>query len=304
MQYWRSIPPLKALLAVEAAARLGGFSKAATELNVTQSAVSHLVGQAERFLGVRLFERQHRPATLTPEGRRYVDALVSALNIIQAEGRRLQQATRANTVTISCNLAYSIFWLLPRTKLFHQENPDVTVNIVTAFQGLPELTEGVDLAIRFGRGDWQGCHAEFLFREVIGPVASPGYLAGTAPITSPGDLLKHELLHAEADDKTWFDWHQWFGQHAIRCPPGLPGPNFDNHLMMMQAAVAGAGVALGWIGTASDLVRKGQLIELFPHKVEAKGSVYLVRRTDRSATGASLRFSSWLQHSLGESRDI
>ncbi|MBE2277140.1 MAG: LysR family transcriptional regulator [Rhodobacteraceae bacterium] len=300
MQYWRNIPPLKALLAVEATARLGGFSKAATELNVTQSAVSHLVGQAERFLGTTLFERQRRPATLTPEGRRYVASLVPALNAMQAEGRRLQQMKRANTLTISCNLAYSIFWLLPRTKLFHEENPDITVNIVTAFQGLPELTDDVDLSIRFGRGGWPGCHSEFLFREVIGPVASPGYLAGKPPISEPGDLLKHELLHALAEDRSWYDWHQWFDHHAIQHPPNLPGPHFDNHLVMMQAATAGAGVALGWIGTASELVRLGQLVELLPGKIDAKGSVFLVQRSDRPRTDACVRFSRWLMRSLGD----
>jgi len=294
MKYWRSIPPLKAMLAVEAAARLGGFSKAAAELNVTQSAISHLVDQAEHFLGAQLFERQRRPATLTPEGRRYVDALVSGLNILQAEGKRLQQSKDKNTITVSCNLAYANFWLLSRLKHFHDAHPDVTVNMVTAYQGLPDLSGEIDLSIRFGKGAWPGCHADLLFREVIGPVASPSYIEKSPPITGPDDLLGHTLLHARADDKTWYDWNQWFEHCKIRCPANLPGPHFDNHLLMMQAALAGGGVALGWIGTASEFVRLGQLVELLPMKVDAMGSVYLVRRVDRTVSQACLKFSQWL----------
>jgi LysR family glycine cleavage system transcriptional activator len=88
MKYWQHIPPLKAMLAVEATARLGSFSKAASELNVTQSAVSHLVNQAEVFVNTQLFQRQLRPVQLTPEGRRLVDAIVAGLNIIRAKARR------------------------------------------------------------------------------------------------------------------------------------------------------------------------------------------------------------------------
>src|SRR5215471_8898610 len=131
MRYWKHIPPLKALLAVEATARLGSFSKAADELNVTQSAVSHLVGQAEGHLGARLFDRASRPIRLTAEGQRYVNAVISSLDILKAEGQHLRDRHGDTMLTVSCNLGYGNFWLLPKLKSFHDLHPGITVHMVT-----------------------------------------------------------------------------------------------------------------------------------------------------------------------------
>src|SRR5262245_56060364 len=109
-------------------------------MNVTQSAISHLVGQAEDYLGTQLFDRASRPVRLTIEGQRYVGAVVSALNILKAEGQHLQERHGATTLTVSCNLGYGNFWLLPKLKRFHDIHPGITVNMVTTYQGLPELS--------------------------------------------------------------------------------------------------------------------------------------------------------------------
>lgn len=294
MKYWEHIPPLKAMLAVEATARLGSFSKAASELNVTQSAVSHLVSQAEAFVNTQLFQRQQRPVQLTLEGRRFVDAVVAGLNIIKSEGEALQRSANSDTITVSCNLAYANFWLLPRLKEFHDLHPEITVNVVTAYQGLPPLTNGVDLSVRFGSGVWPETVARLLFKEEIVPVASVAYFEALDGVDKPSDLLGRILLHARADDKTWFDWRQWFQHFSVAIPANLPGPVFDNHLMMMQAALAGSGIALGWIGTASEQIRRGQLVELFPERIDAHGGVYLVSRDSTTMNRAAALFADWL----------
>lgn len=294
MKYWEHVPPLKAMLAVEATARLGSFSRAASELNVTQSAISHLVAQAENLLNTQLFVRQTRPVQLTSEGRRYVEAIVSGLSIIRSEGETLQRASKSDTLTVSCNLAYANFWLLPRLKEFHDLHPEVTVNVVTAYQGLPPLTPDIDISVRFGDGDWPECTSHLLFSEEIVPVASASCAESIGRIGSPEELLKLTLLHARADDKTWFDWKQWFQHFGVNVPGGLPGPVFDNHLMMMQAALAGSGIALGWIGTASEQVRRGQLVELLQEKIDAHGGVYLVSREETPWSKAAALFAKWL----------
>lgn len=294
MKYWEHVPPLRVLLAVEATARHGSFSRAAGELNVTQSAISHLVGQAEAFLDTRLFHRQSRPVQLTPEGRRYVDAIVTGLNVIRAEGEHLRNAARADRLTVSCNLAYASFWLLPRLREFHDLHPEITVNVVTAYQGLPPLTDGIDFSVRFGGGEWPDCTAHLLFAEQIVPVASASLAESLGGIAGPADLLGHTLLHARADDRTWFDWQQWFRHFGVVTPASLPGPTFDNHLMMMQAALAGSGIALGWIGTASEQVRRGQMVELLPERIDVSGGVYLVSRHAAVRNRASARFADWL----------
>lgn len=295
MRYWRHIPPLKTLLAVEATARCGSFSKAAAELNVTQSAVSHLVGHAEKYLGARLFDRASRPIRLTLEGQRYVGGLVAGLDILKAEGQHLQDRQAAQTLTVSCNLGNGNFWLLPRLKRFHERHPDITVNLVTTYQGLAELTDGIDVAVRFGKGEWADCHSQLLYRERIVPVASATYLDHASPIRRPKDLLKHTLLHAHAIDKTWFDWNQWFEHFDVVCPATLPGPGFDNHVLMMQAALTGAGVALGWKGTAGDFVRKRQLVEVLSDTIDVDGGLYLVTKRNAYPSRALASFSAWLQ---------
>ena len=294
MRYWKFIPPMKALLAVEATARHGSFSKAAEELNITQSAVSHLVTQAENFLTVPLFDRAGRPIRLTPEGMRYVNAMISSLNLLKAEGQSLQSRKSFNTITIYCNLAYGNFWLLPKLKSFHALHPEITVNMVTAYQGLPELSDGIDVALRFGKGEWPGCTAILLFREQIVPVASARYLERMPPINSPEDLLRHTLLHARAEDKSWFDWSQWFDHYGVKHPTRLSGPSFDNHVMMMQAALTEGGVALGWIGTAREFVRLKQLEEVLEDRLNVDGGVYLVKRADAHPSPELAVFTNWI----------
>lgn len=296
MRYWKFIPPMKALLAVEATARHGSFSKAAEELNITQSAVSHLVSQAENFLTVPLFDRASRPVRLTAEGTRYVNVMISSLNLLKSEGQSLQSRKSSNTITITCNLAYGNFWLLPKLKSFHALHPDITVNMVTAYQGLPELSDGIDVALRFGKGEWPGCNAILLFREQIVPVASARYLERMPPINRPEDLLRHTLLHARAEDKSWFDWGQWFDHYGVKHPTRLGGPSFDNHVMMMQAALTEGGVALGWIGTAREFVRLKQLQEVFEERLDVDGGVYLVRRADAVPSPELRLFTDWITH--------
>src|SRR5690606_13077743 len=108
------------------------------------------------------------------------------------------------------------------------------------------------------------------------------------------DLLDHTLLHARAVDRSWFDWQQWFSHFGVKIRGDLPGPVFDNHLMMMQAALAGSGIALGWIGTASEQVKRGQLVELLPEKIDANGGVYLVSREAMVWNKAAALFADWL----------
>ncbi|WP_206540290.1 LysR substrate-binding domain-containing protein [Leisingera sp. ANG-M1] len=282
MHYWKTIPPLKALLAVEAVARLRSFTRAGEELNTSQSAVSHAVTQAESFLETKLFDRSARPVALTAEGTEYIASLSTCLAQLSADTQALRQRKEDNTLTISCNLAYGNYWLLPRLKGFHAAHPGVQVNMVTAFHGLSTLDPGIDVAIRFGRGSWPGCQSQLLFREQILPVASPGYIAQTGAASSPQDLLRHTLLHARSNDKSWYDWTQWFSYFGVRQSGPLPGPAFDNHLLMMQAALSGRGIALGWIGTATDFLQEGQLVPVLNTPVVLEEGLYAVAR-DRSS---------------------
>lgn len=278
MNYWKTIPRLKSLLAIEAVARLRSFTRAGEELQTSQSAVSHAITEAEQFLETRLFDRSARPVTLTAEGAAYVATLSACLGQLSAETTALRQSKRANTLTISCNLAYGNYWLLPRLKAFHEAHPELQVNMVTTYQGLASMEEGIDVAIRFGRGNWPGLAAYHLFSEQILPVASPVYVAESDVVTTPESLRQHVLLHAHSMDKTWYDWGQWFRHFDVAHTETLPGPTFDNHLLMMQAALSGRGVALGWIGTANEFLREGQLVPVLQQPLVLPTGLYAVTR--------------------------
>lgn len=281
MRYWKYIPSLKSLLALEATARHASFSSAAEELNVSQSAVSHAVTAAETFLGVQLIDRTARPISLTVEGEAYLSTLTGCLNQLAVEGRSLHRARSRNTLTISCNLAYANYWLLPRLKSFHVTYPDRQVNLVTTYQGLASLEDGIDVAVRFGDGNWRDCTSYLLFQERIVPVATPDYVERNQRINKPADLLDHTLLHALSLERSWYDWHQWFEHFDVPPSGNLPGPTFDNHLLMMQAALSGQGVAMGWIGTASDFIRQGQLVKVLDSPVILDAGLYAVVRKKR-----------------------
>ena len=281
MKYWKHIPPLPALLALEAAARHASFSAAAKELNVSQSAVSHAVSSAETFLGAQLFDRTTRPISLTAEGKTYVATLVSCLSQLAAEEKSLRRGRQRHTLTISCNLAYSHFWLFPRLKNFHAAWPDRQVNLVTTYQGLASLDEGIDVAVRFGNGDWPGCTSHLLLKERIVPVATPEYIARTPVVRCPADLKDHVLLHTLSQERSWFDWYQWFDHFDVPLDQGLRGPTFDNHLLMMQAALVAGGVALGWIGTSSELIREGRLVKMLEEPIILDTGLYAVTRNRR-----------------------
>lgn len=292
MRYWRRIPPLKSLLALEAAARHASFTRAAEELNVSQSAVSHAITTAETFLGATLIDRTSRPISLTAEGKAYVATLASCFTQLAAEAETLRRRKTSNVLTISCNLAYGNYWLLPRLKSFHAAHPDLQVNMVTTYQGLASLDEGNDVAIRFGRGDWPGCESRLLFSERIVPVASPDYAERNAAVHRPADLLAHALLHAHSVERSWYNWQQWFEHFGVAMPGPLPGPAFDNHLLMLQAALSGQGIALGWVGTASDFLRQGLLVKVLDAPIVLQEGLHVVVRTRRDERVE--RFLDWI----------
>lgn len=279
-RYWKFIPPLRSLLALEATARHASFSGAARELNISQSAVSHAVTTAEKFLGVQLIDRTTRPISLTADGTAYMATLTGCLNQLMAAGKSLQRSPSHSTLTISCNLATGNYWLLPRLKFFHLAYPNQQINLVTTYQGPALLDDDIDVAVRFGDGNWPDGASHLLFQERIVPVATQEYLDRNPRIGCPADLLDHTLLHALSLERSWFDWYQWFEHFGVAMKGGLPGPSFDNHLLMMQAALSGRGVALGWIGTASDLISQGHLVKALDSPIALSTGIYAVARKE------------------------
>ena len=254
------IPPLKALTVFEAVARNMSFAKAATELNVTPSAVSQQIKSLEKHLSTRLFRRLNRRVLLTEAGEIYHATIASAFSAIAEATARIDANLRPQILVVRSAPSFATKWLLPRLPEFFAANPDIDVRLDASNEKTDFVRETVDLEIRFGRGDWSALHVEALCRERIVPLMSPE-LAKRHSIKAPQDLASGvTLIHSI---KCPISWEMWFAAHKIEHPAALRGPRFDRSYMAIDAARQSFGVALDSNILAQKELDRGELTSPF-----------------------------------------
>jgi len=204
------LPSLRALCAFEAAARLGNFTEAADELNVTQGAISRQVQELERQLTVELFIRAGPKLKLTPTGRMFADNSARALETLRDAVRAAKSRYNASYVTLSMLPSVASKWLAPRLGRFINQHSNIDLRVAASRHLVNFEAEGIDAAIRYGKGKWRGCHAELLATETIFPVCAPAY-ADHHGLIKPSDLAGATLFHADIEE----DWKAWFGGAGI-----------------------------------------------------------------------------------------
>src|SRR5712692_1403121 len=291
------LPSLNGLRAFEAAARHLSFTHAASELNVTQTAISHQIRRLEQELGIRLFVRQNRALALTPEARDYLPGVRAAFNDLRLATDQLLRRDNDHVLTVSTLASLAAKWLLPRLSEFQEANPGIDVRITTS-TGLVDFKSGnVDAAIRYGRGQWPGLRADWLMADELFPVCSPALLAGKKPLRRPEDLADHVLLHSSAGNDD--DWRLWLT--AAGLPANLskqPGASFDIVFMTLQAAIDGLGVAMGRTSYVQDDIAKGRLVVPFKITLPADAGFYLVSPQGRADSPKLAAFRQWLSASV------
>jgi len=286
----RRLPPLNALKAFEAAARNLSFTKAAEELFVTQAAVSHQIKTLEEHLGLKLFLRKNRSLLLTEEGQGYfLDIRDIFTQLIDATEKLLARGAKGS-LTVSLTPSFAIQWLVPRLNLFNEAHPEIDVRIKAQDQDENSLTDDVDVAIYYGRGNWSGIETHKLHTEYMVPLCSPMLLNSTIPMKTPADLQKHVLLH----DMTRRNWKTWMKTAGVRDIKVNQGPIFSHSSMVLQAAVHGQGVALGNSVLAKPDIDAGRLVIPFSHYLESKNAFYLVFRESQSELGKIVSFKNWM----------
>ena len=268
----RRLPPLNALRAYEAAARHLSFTKAAQELNVTQAAISHQVKALEERLGVTLFRRMNRALLLTDEGQGYLPAVREAFDIIDKATARLLAHERTGALVVSCMPSFGAAWLVRRLGHFRAAHPDIDVRLDPSVPLVDFGREDVDIAIRYGSGDWPGLAVDRLMTEDVVPVCSPELLAGSHPLATPGDLRHHTLLHDEGQA----DWRNWLLAAGVEGVDPSRGITFTDSSMVVQAAVAGQGVALARSALAADDLVAGRLVRAFDISLPVEYAYYVV----------------------------
>jgi len=253
------LPSLNALRCFEAAARSGSFSKAAEELNVTQSAVSHQVRQLEQWFGLTLFDRQGRQTVPTPKGQELARSLAEAFDIMGAACRRLQQSDHGPAFTIAALPSFATIWLIPKLSQFFREHPEISVKVVYAFADQKIDFDEVDIAVLWGPGEWEGCRSTRLLPGSTVPICNPIYLEKEGPFDVPQTILGKPLLH----DTDRLDWQNWMRHAGLKHAGPSPGPIFEDFNLLRAAALAGQGIALCPRYLIGDDLATGRLVQLF-----------------------------------------
>jgi LysR family glycine cleavage system transcriptional activator len=284
----RRLPPLNSLRAFESAARHLSFTRAADELAVTQSAVSHQVNALEAWAGVPLFKRQGRAMVLTEAAVKFLPAVSAALDQIALAGRKLQAVDPTHGwLTVAVMPSFAAKWLVPRLADFHEKNPDMDVWIATFEAQTGALGSDIDVAIRYGRGDWPGLSSVRIMSEELFPVCAPRLATG---LKTPADLAQATLLHDELRE----DWGMWFAAAGLTGVDTVRGPGFDDSGLLIQAAIEGLGVALGRSVLVKGDLDAGRLVRPFDVALAAEFAYYLVYPPDLETAPKIETFRTWL----------
>ncbi|RQR59772.1 LysR family transcriptional regulator [Burkholderia sp. Bp9125] len=293
----RKVPSNSALLAFEAAARHGSFARAAEELARTEGAVSRQIGRLEAFLGVALFERIGNRVRLAPNGTRYAVQVRAILDRLERDSLYLMgQPIAGASIDIAAIPTFATRWLIPRLKRFQDMHPNITVHIAERMDPFLLAGSGFDAAIHFEHPAWAGMHLHHLLQEVLVPVCSPGLLADAGANASLDALPR---LHRRQNPDAW----QIYAQEAgIELTNSAIGARYDLHSMLIEAALAGLGVALVprlYVGAE---LEQGRLVARWPDgKAIAKNFCLVLPEPIELSEAPLQAFAKWI---LDEARGL
>jgi len=286
------LPPLIAVRYFEAASRHLSFTKAAQELHVTHSAISHQIKALEEWLGVPLFRRLNRSIVLTEAGQTYVRPVREALEKLGDASRALKSREQSGTLTVSVMPSFAAKFMVPRLGGFRRAHPDIDVRISASERLVDFAREDVDIAVRFGRGTWPGLRIDRLIRETLFVVCSPKLRRGPVPLKAPADLLHHTLMH----DSDWPEsmWVRWLAAAGVKADKLKPALSFNYSNLMIQAAIDGLGVALVQEALVRDDLATGRLIKPFEVNMPSDYAYYIVSPEATAERPKVAAFRNWL----------
>jgi LysR family glycine cleavage system transcriptional activator len=282
------LPPLNTLRLFEASARLLSFKNAAEELSVTPSAVSHGIQTLEQWLGVPLFVRTRRSLVLSDAGAAYYPVVQEALALLSRGSERLAARHGARRLAVSAAPTFAARWLLPRLPQFRERHPEIAVVIDTVQERVDLQSRSVDLAVRMGRGGWQGLFAERILTEQLVPVCSPTLRERVGDIA---DIVAAPLIHVMRVSEEWTAWAEAAGREP---PDPAHGLRFDTLQMAFDAAAAGLGVAMGRKPLVDADLNSGRLVIAWEPVIESATSYWLVGLEARADEPDIQAFRAWV----------
>lgn len=292
------LPPLDLLRGFVAVGRRMSITRAASDLFLTQSAVSRQIHALEKFLGVRLLVRGHRSITFTAEGERLFRSADGAIQQLQDVAGELRMTGRLRPVTISAATGFVVLWLLPRLGRLHQAHPGIDVRISANNQLVDLRNEGIDLAIRYTSERQASPGSTRLFSEVLGPVAAPSLALKS--IRSASAFGKLTLLEFDEPRAPWLHWQTWLDSAGWSGARPAHCLRFNQYDVVIQAAITGQGVALGRLDLVRHLVEDGKLVWLARPQQPARPahSYWLVRAEDPQREDVRV-VAEWIAREVG-----
>lgn len=293
------LPPFKALLSFEATARLGSFTRAADELHVTQGAISRQIALLEEFLSTTLLDRTTRSVSLTKTGEEYLQAVQKALQPLVQTTAEITHWKGKQQITIATSTALASMWLIPRISDFNSQYPDIELRIVALDNPLNSQLNDYDLAIYYLRNPPLHGKSTPLHSEEIVPVCSPGYLDEFGPIQQLSDLQNHTWLTLEESLTHWISWDDWFSKQNL--PPLKPKRriNINNYSMVIQAALSGQGIALGWKNLIDSYLHAKSLVPVVNQTLHTNYKFYIIEQDDELVRHKNIQpLRDWLVNQI------
>ncbi len=287
----QKLPHLNWLKAFEASARHLSFTHAATELNLTQAAISKQVKLLEQYLREPLFERRPRSLLLTKVGAAYLPKVRDGFERLAAGTEEVFGHRRSEVLTLRAPVGFSVNWIAPRLKTFVDRYPHRPIRVVSSVWGDEFDRERVDLDIQYGNGRWPGFKVDRLTWEVHEPVCAPGLIDGPAPIRAPADLAKHRLLHVLGYEEGWGTWLAQAQAPNVNAGQGL---QFDTSLLAFEFAANGGGVALARSSLVGPMLENGRLVRPFDIPAPLNEAFYLMAPDDEVEHPDVPAFREWL----------
>ena len=297
----RQISSPAALFVFEATARHGSFRAAALELNVTQPSISYQIKNLEKHLGTRLFERRGRNIYLTGDGERLFRSVKRGFADIQAGIAEISRSANEDLVTLCSSSSAAAHLILPRYPILQKSLPTIDLNLKIMSRDVDPAAENADFAIWLGDGKWEGLQAWRLFDEVYFPVCAPSLLDPSTRSISIEDLKSCNLLYLKERFRKRDNWQDFFEKAGSPLSQVHERLTFSDQQPLLEAAVSGQGLALGWFGFTDHFVSTGALIKPVDFVVRTNRAFYLVAPDGVRFARTAVKFRDWL---LAEGKEI
>ncbi len=289
------VPSFRGIVVFEAAGRHSSFTAAGVELGMTQAAVSYAIKALENELGLALFEREHRAVRLTEAGRKLHDNCVMGLGLISRSIAEIKPAKTQSHVTLSVSTAFATLWMVPRMQKIRHDLPEIEIRLHTADRDLNIAVENIPLGIRGGRPeDWSRYECKKFAEEEIVAIASPDYLMRKGTPHSPLDLATHHLAHLDEPFRKAASWAQWLQSAGVTLPANTRGLRSNEYLPVVQAALDGEGIALGWLHLVKNHIASGRIVALTGHVMRTGDAFYVVWPKGLALSLNARRVRDWI----------